>query len=141
MKVIGAHGQKIRHRTNVRRPVRRRNAMTPRRARLSAATMVKRYGDRAIEVAAATRELSHTTKQREHWNKVIAQLETMRGARKNPGRRAIGRGAKGRRANPLPIRVAFKEGPPVALFRSLPRARQYAQALADHSGRQVRVQG
>jgi hypothetical protein len=44
-----------------------------------------------------------------------------------------------RRANPLHFHVAFKSGPPIAIFRSMPRATQYAQALADRSGRAVRV--
>jgi hypothetical protein len=61
-------------------------------------------------------------------------------------RDARGRFVKAKRAgkkNPapasLPLKVAIMGGPPIAQFRSLPRARQYARALADHTGKRVRV--
>jgi hypothetical protein len=140
VKILGARGQKIKRRTNVRRKVNPKlsSEIGRHRARLSAATMIKRYGERALEVAARTRELSHTSKQREHWNKVIAQLEAMPGARPrtNPLRR---RRAHTRARNPLPFHVGFKTGAPIANFRSLPRAAQYARALANKAGRAVRV--
>jgi hypothetical protein len=53
--------------------------------------------------------------------------------RRNPG-------ARGRRRNPEKwFKVAFDTGGPVAEFRSLPRARQYAQALAQHTRKRVRL--
>lgn len=53
-------------------------------------------------------------------------------------RRAAGKRA--RRTNPgLTLKVAFPDGPPIALFRSVGRAKQYARALAQHTGKRVRL--
>jgi hypothetical protein len=129
VKVIGAHGQKIRRRrTNVRRK-RKSNPKT---------TRVARCVRKVVRANAARRRAGKKTVR-----SPVAVCQTSTGQSYATGRRIARskRASKALRANPLPIRVAFKDGPPVALFRSLPRARQYAQALADHSGRQVRVQG
>jgi hypothetical protein len=50
------------------------------------------------------------------------------------------RRARNPAAPALPLKVAFAaDGIPLAAFRSLPRARQYAQYLADHAHRKVRL--
>lgn len=127
MKVIGSHGQKIRRRTQ-RRGKRKANPKGTRVARCVADVKRSNTARRRVGKQTARSPIA------------VCQKSTRQSYATGRRLNAKRRGSKGARAsNPLPVRVSFKEGPPFAIFRSLPRARQYAQALADHTGRQVRV--
>jgi hypothetical protein len=99
---------------------------------LAATAMRRRYGARALQVAARLRNLARTKAQRAHWSKVIRALE-----KKKPAKKA--------KRNPAPPgRSPYKylvsqAGTHLARFLTKVHAMQYAQALANKSGRQVRV--
>ena len=118
MKILGAAGQKIKRRTNVRR----------------------KANPKATRVARCVRHLTRDIKagRKRPVRSVHAVCTAATGQRYR--RRAKAKpGAAKRRTNPLPFNVSFKTGPAIAQFRSLPRAAQYARALADRSRRAVRV--
>lgn len=119
MKILGAAGQKIRRRTNVRR----RN---PKRTRVARCVQdLKRdiRAGRKKPVRSVYGVCSKATRQ-----------SYATGRKTNARKREVVR-----RTNPLPFSVSFKEGPAIAQFRSLPRATQYARALANRTRRAVRV--
>jgi hypothetical protein len=117
VKVLGASGQRIRkaaHRTN---PKRTRVARCVRKLKSDIARGRKRPVRSVYAVCTKATGQSYAT-----------------GRRTNAAKRV------GRRRNPaaLPVRVSMG-GAVIAQFRSLPRAKQYAQALANKARRQVRV--
>lgn len=119
VKILGARGQKIRRRTNVRRgnPKRTRVAKCVRQLKRAIRTGRKKPVRSVYGVCSKATRQSYAT-----------------------GRKTNARKRKSaRRSNPLAFSVSFREGPAIAQFRSLPRATQYARALANRTRRAVRV--
>jgi hypothetical protein len=108
---------------------RRSSARRTKSAAPSARAMRARYGARALSVAFAMKNLARTPAQRRHWSRVVETLE---------GKRERGERSRNPAPAAFPVRV-IQAGGEVAAFRSLPRARQYAQALANRTGRPVKV--
>jgi hypothetical protein len=121
VKILGARGQKIKRRTNVRRKA------NPKRTRVARCVR-----DLKADIRAGRKKPVRSVH-------AVCQAATKQSYATGRRVNAKGRGAKGRRANPLPFHVGFKTGAPIANFRSLPRAAQYARALANKAGRSVRV--
>jgi len=65
---------------------------------------------------------------------VVEKFSATVAPRKNPQKRAVKR-----TKNPVSAPVVILAGAPIAKFRSILRAREYAQALANKTGKQVQI--
>lgn len=112
----------------------KRPAAKPRQAAPGAAQMRRKYGARALDIAARLRNLARTPAQRAHWSKVIRALESV--SKKIP--RKTTRPAL--KKNPHAYRyLVSQSGTHLARFLTKTHAMQYARALANKTGRQVAI--